>query len=86
MARKELLHKLLDSPSVWCLRILAAVGIIATCVLALTRSPRVVWMALTTVLIILLSGVNHLRIRSKVKHLKGAVIRHKRNGTSSGQQ
>ncbi len=83
MARKELLHKLLDSPSVWCLRILAAVAIVSTCVLALMRSPRVVWMALTTVLIILLNGINHLRIRARVKRLKGAVVRPKRPGRAS---
>ncbi len=72
------LRKLLDVPSVWGLRILCVASLIVTCVLAVMRSRRLVWVALSTVLLLLLMAVNHVRIRRKIKRTNGVVLRRKK--------
>jgi len=81
--RHRILKKLLDAPSVWCITLLCAVSLIVTCALAFARSPRTAWAVLATVLLILLSAVNHLRIRVRVKRLSGVGRRPKRRQAGS---
>jgi len=76
--RRRILHKLLDAPSVWCFRILCAASLAATCALAFARPARTGWMALTSLLLLLLSAVNRRRIRGKIKRAPGAARRPKR--------
>ena len=76
--RSKLPQKLFDAPSVWCIRLLCALALIATCALALSRSPRTVWAGGVFVLLLLLSAVNRLRIRNRVKCLSATARRPKR--------
>ena len=75
--RQRLLRKLLDAPSVWCIRLLCAASLIVTCVLAFARSPRVAWAAIATVLLLLLSAVNRVRVYGRVKRISGSARRPK---------
>ncbi len=60
--------------SVWGLRILLIASLLATGIMALTRSNRVYWMVLVSLLVILLNAVNSVRVRSlfSKKQIKGA--------------
>jgi hypothetical protein len=75
MSRRALLRKTLDPGSIWCLRILAAAGVVATGALALARSPRMGWMAMAALMLLLLNGVNQLRIRARIKRVRGTASR-----------
>ena len=67
--RRKIINTLLDAPSVWCIRLLCALSLIVTCALAFARSPRTAWAVMTSVLLLLLSAVNRLRIHNRVKRL-----------------
>ena len=75
--RRKLLQTLLDTPSVWCIRLLCALSLIVTCSLAFARSPRTVWSIITSLLLLLLSAVNRLRIHNRIKLLVGIARRPK---------
>ena len=79
--RRKVLRVILDAPSIWCFRILCAISLAVTCALAIARSARVGWTALTTLLLILLGAINRLRIRSKFKRAPGTARRPKRERT-----
>ena len=61
----------LDAPSTLGLYLLTGTALVATCVMALLRSSRLGWMAGVTVLFILLTGLNHLRVHARFKRLRG---------------
>jgi len=75
--RRKILQKLLDAPSVWCIWLLCALSLIATCVLAFLRPPRAIWAAGVFVSLLLLSAVNRLRIRNRIKYLSATARRPK---------
>jgi len=81
--RRKILRTLLDAPSVWCIRLLSAASLIVTCALAFARSPRTVWAASASVLLLLLGAVNHLRIQSRIKRLSITARRPKRERASA---
>ena len=76
--RRKILRNLLDTPSVWCIRLLCGASIITTCALAYARSPRTAWAASTSTLLLLLDAVNRLRTHNRVKRLRGSAKRPKR--------
>jgi len=67
--RRRIIQSLLDAPSVWCIRLLCALSLMVTCALAFARSPRTAWAIIASVLLVLLSAVNRLRIHNRVKRL-----------------
>ena len=76
--RRKFPQTLLDAPSVWCIRLLCALSLTVTCSLAFARSPRTVWSIIASLLLLLLSAVNRLRIHNRVKRLAGTARRPKR--------
>ncbi|MCL2810605.1 MAG: hypothetical protein FWD25_01795 [Clostridia bacterium] len=76
--RHRIIQKVLDAPSVWCIRLLCALSLIVTCALAFAHSPRTAWAVIASVSLLLLSAVNRLRIHSRVKRLSGIARRPKR--------
>ena len=84
--RRKILQKLLDAPSTWCIRLLCVVSILVTCALAFARSPRTAWAALTSVLLLLLGAVNHLRIHNRVKRLSATARRPKRDRAAHSKE
>jgi hypothetical protein len=76
--RRKILQTVLDAPSVWCIRLLCVLSLTVTCALAFAHSPRMAWAAITSVLLLLLSAVNRLRIQNRVKRLAGVARRPKR--------
>ena len=74
---RRMLREAFDVRSTWTLWILIGLGLAVTSVLALTRSPRMPWAALSTLLLILLNGINHLRILWRLKSLHGRALRRK---------
>jgi len=83
--RSNIPQKLLDTPSVWCIRLLCALALIVTCVLVFTRSPRAVWATGVFVSLLLLSAVNRVRIRSRIKRPSGTARRPKRERVERGE-
>jgi len=58
--------------------LLCVLSLIVTCVLAFAHSPRAGWAAIISVLLLLLSAVNRLRIHNRIKRLSATARRPKR--------
>ena len=78
---KSRLRKLLDVPSVLTLWALLAISLALTCASALIGSPRLIWLAITTLLLILLNALNHIRIGARIGSLQGKGVRRRTRDT-----
>ena len=76
--RQRILRSLVYAPSIWCIRLLCVLSLIVTCVLAFSHSPRAGLAAIISVLLLLLSAVNRLRIHNRIKRLSATARRPKR--------
>ncbi len=77
MTRSKL-RALLDAPSDLMLRMMTVIALVITCVLALTGSPRLIWMVLTSLALILLTALNRIRISVRVRRMQGTARRKRR--------
>ena len=76
--KKQKARAILDAPSKLGLYILTALSLGTTCIMAAIRSPRLLWTVITTLLLAVLTGINHLRLRARFKVLHGHGVHRKK--------